>query len=110
MLGLSGLIVYWVNGRTREIGLRIALGAGRTLVLRLIASRTFVLIGLGVIVGGAASVVLGRFLEPALYVPAFDPISLSIGVAVLLAAGIVASVVPPRRATAIDPMSVLLQE
>jgi putative ABC transport system permease protein len=110
VLGLSGLIVYWVSRRTREIGLRMALGAGRSSVLRLIAGRTFVLIGFGVMVGGAVSIVLGKFLEPALYVPAFDPLSLAIGVAVLLAAGIVASVVPARRATAIDPMSVLRQE
>lgn len=110
MLGLSGLIVYWVSRRTREIGLRMALGASRRSVLRLVAGRTFVMIGLGLIAGGAASVVLGRLLEPALYVPAFDPLSLAMGVAVLLVAGVIASVVPVRRATSIDPMSVLRQD
>ncbi len=110
ILGLSGVIIYWVNRRTREIGLRMALGARRGSILRLVATRAFLLIGAGLVLGAGASLVLGRLVEPALYVPAFDPISLAIGVAVLLAAGIIASVVPARRATAIDPMSVLRQE
>jgi len=110
VLGLSGLVIYWVNRRAREIGLRMALGAGRRSVLRLIAVRTFVLIAAGLVVGGAASVFLGRLLEPALYVPAFDPLSLSVGVGVLLLAGVAASLVPARRATSIDPMSVLRQD
>jgi hypothetical protein len=110
VLGLSGLIIYWVNRRAREIALRVALGASRDSVLRLVAGRTFVLIGVGLLLGSAASVVLGRLLEPALYVPGFDPISLAIGVAVLLVAGVLASVVPVRRATSIHPMQVLREE
>ena len=110
VLGLSGLIVYWVNRRTREIGLRIALGARRSSVLRLIVRRTFALIGVGLLLGGAAAVVLGRLLEPALYVSGFDPASLAVGVAVLLVGGVIASVVPVRRATSIDPMRALRQE
>jgi predicted lysophospholipase L1 biosynthesis ABC-type transport system permease subunit len=67
-------------------------------------------LGFGLILGGIGSVVLGRLVEPVLYVPAFDPISLSIGVVVLLVAGVLASIAPMRRATAIDPMAVLRQE
>lgn len=110
VLGLSGLVIYWVNRRTREIGLRIALGAGRSSVLRLVARRTFGLIAIGATLGGTASIVLGQLLEPALYVPGFDPLSLSIGVIALLAAGVIASIVPIRRATSIDPMQVLRQQ
>ena len=88
----------------------MALGAKRESVLRLVAGRTFVLIALGVVVGGGAAVVLGQLLAPALYVPGFDPASLGAGIAVLLLAGVVACVVPARRATSIDPMSVLRQE
>jgi ABC-type antimicrobial peptide transport system permease subunit len=110
VLGLSGLVLYWVNQRSREIGLRIALGAPRSSVLRLVASRMLALIGGGLILGGAASVVLGRLLEPALYVPGFDPASLAIGVAVLLVAGAIAIVVPVRRAASIDPIAVLRQD
>jgi ABC-type antimicrobial peptide transport system permease subunit len=110
VLGLSGLIIYWVNRRTREIGLRIALGAHRNSVLRLIVRRTFALIGAGLVLGGTAAVVLGRLIEPALYVSGFDPLSLTIGVGVLLVGGVIASVVPVRRATSIDPMRALRQE
>jgi predicted permease len=110
ILGLSGLIIYWVNRRTREIGLRIALGAHRNSVLRLIVGRTFALIGVGLVLGGAAAVVLARVLEPALYVSGFDPLSLAVGVGVLLIGGMIASVVPVRRATSIDPMRALRQE
>ncbi len=110
VLGLAGLIVYWVSRRTREIGLRIALGAGRASVLRLVAGRAFALIGVGLLIGATGSVLLGRLVQPMLYVAAFDPLSLAIGVGVLLLAGVLASIVPARRAAAIDPMMVLRQE
>ena len=110
VLGLSGLIVYWVSRRGREIGLRMALGAGRSAVVTLVARRAFALVGFGLILGSVISAVLGRLLEAVLYVPAFDPISLSIGVVVLLVAGVLASVVPVRRAMSIDPMMVLRRE
>ena len=110
VLGLAGLIVYWVSRRTREIGLRIALGAGRASVLRLVAGRAFALVGVGLLIGVAGSVLLGRLVQPLLYVAAFDPLSLAIGIGVLLLAGVLASIVPARRATAIDPMTVLRQE
>jgi ABC-type antimicrobial peptide transport system permease subunit len=110
VLGLSGLIIYWVSRHRREIGLRMALGADRSSVLGLIVGRALALTGFGVIVGGVGAVVLGRLLDPVLYVPALDPISLSIGVTVLLLAGALASVAPVRRATSIDPMAVLRQE
>jgi putative ABC transport system permease protein len=110
VLGLWGLIAYWVSRRTREIGLRIALGAGRASVLRLVAGRAFGLIGLGLLIGMTGSVLLGQLVKPLLYVAAFDPLSLSLGVGILVVAGLLASIVPAQRATAIDPMTVLRQE
>jgi putative ABC transport system permease protein len=110
VLGLSGLIIYWVSRRAAEIGLRMALGADRGSVLRLIAGRVFALIGVGLVIGGAGSIVLGRLLEGMLYVPAFDPAALAIALAVSLLAGGLAIIVPVRRATSIDPMTVLRQD
>jgi ABC-type antimicrobial peptide transport system permease subunit len=110
ILGLAGSIIYWVSRHRREIGLRMALGAGRSAVLRLIAGRVFAVVGVGLLVGGAVALALGRLLESVLYVPAFDTVSLAIGVLVLLVAGVLASVVPTRRATAVDPMAVLREQ
>jgi predicted permease len=110
VLGLSGLIAYWVNRRAREIGLRMALGAGRGSVLRLVASRAVVLVGGGLVFGGVLALALGQLLQPALYVSGFDPVSLGVGVAVLIVAGVIASVIPARRAASIDPMTVLRQD
>jgi len=110
VLGLSGLIAYWVNRRAREIGLRMALGAGRGSVVRLVARRAVVLVGVGLLFGGAVSLLVGRVMQPALYVPAFDPVSLGVGVMVLIIAGVVSSVIPARRAASIDPMTVLRQD
>jgi predicted permease len=110
VLGLSGLIAYWVNRRAREIGLRMALGAGRVSVLGLVARRAFVLVGVGLAFGGVVSLLVGRVMQPALYVPGFDPVSLGVGVAVLIVAGVVASAIPARRAASIDPMTVLRQD
>ena len=110
----------------RNTGVAFGLGAGQGLPFAAITGIALALvvllalqprnrtwtrsIALGLVVGGAASVLLGRVLEPALYVSAFDPLSLSIGVGVLLLAGVAASLVPARRATSIDPMSVLRQD
>jgi putative ABC transport system permease protein len=110
ILGLAGSIIYWVSRHRREIGLRMALGAGRSAVLRLIAGRVFAVVGVGLVVGGAVALALGRLLESVLYVPAFDTVSLAVGVLVLLVAGVLASVVPTRRATAVDPMAVLREQ
>jgi ABC-type antimicrobial peptide transport system permease subunit len=110
VLGLSGLIAYWVNRRAREIGLRMALGAGRGSVLRLVARRAVVLVGGGLVFGGVLAIAVGKVMQPALYVPGFDPISLGVGVAVLIVAGVIASVIPARRAASIDPMTVLRQD
>jgi ABC-type antimicrobial peptide transport system permease subunit len=110
VLGLSGLIAYWVNRRAREIGLRMALGAGRSSVLALVARRAVMLVGVGLVFGGAVSLLVARVMQPALYVSAFDPVSLGVGVAVLLIAAVIASAIPARRAASIDPMTVLRQD
>ena len=110
ILGLSALIVYWVSRHRREIGLRMALGANRGSLFGLIVGRTMLLVALGAIIGSLGAVALGRLLQQILYVPSLDPVSLTLGVIVLILAGTLATVAPVRRATSIDPMTVLRQE
>ncbi len=79
-------------------------------MLRLVGGHAFALIGVGLILGSVGSVAIGRLLSVVLYVPAFDAVSLSIGVAVILIGGVLASVVPARRATSIEPMTALRRD
>ncbi|MEN6426953.1 MAG: ABC transporter permease [Phycisphaerales bacterium] len=107
-VGIHGVMSYLVTQRTREIGLRMALGAERTDVLRLVAQRGMILTGLGLAVGGIGSFGLTRFLSSLLYeVSPTDPLTFA-GVAGLLAAvALLACYVPARRAARIDPMVAL---
>lgn len=107
-VGLYGVMAYTVSQRTREIGIRIALGAPRTRIARSVLLR-----GVLLAVAGAALGVVGahwgtRLVESSLYgVTRTDPWSLAAGVIVLVAAAVVACVVPTRRALAVDPMTAI---
>ncbi|MCU1339923.1 MAG: efflux pump, inner rane subunit [Bryobacterales bacterium] len=103
-LGLYGVISYSVAQRTREIGIRIALGAERLSVLKLVVGQGFVLAAIGVVIGIAAAALTGRFLESQLFqVSAFDPLTIFVTAGALLMAGLVASYLPARRAVRVDP-------
>lgn len=104
VLGLYGVISYSVAQRTREMGIRIALGADRSSVLRLVVGQGFRLAAAGVTIGIAIAALAGRLLESQLYqVSAFDPATMFATVAILLAAGAVASYLPARTAVRVDP-------
>ena len=107
-LGLYGVTSYAVSRRQFEIGIRMALGAGRRHVLSLVLVRSLAITAAGVTLGIAASVATTRYLATLLFgVSALDPVTLT-GVALLLiavAAG--AALIPARRATRIDPMVAL---
>ncbi|MFP2963538.1 FtsX-like permease family protein, partial [Myxococcus sp. 1LA] len=107
-LGISGVIGYSVAQRTREMGIRMALGASRTSVLALVLKQGLGLTGLGVALGQALSLVLARLLDAMLYgVAAYDA-GTFVGVAVLLGAvALVATWLPARRATHVDPIIAL---
>ena len=108
IVGLYGLMVYTVNQRVHEIGIRIALGANRGDVLRMVIAQGLKLAIAGVLVGVLSSLALGRILSGFLYgVSPTDPITI-LGVAVLLIfVALLASYLPARRATRVDPMVAL---
>jgi putative ABC transport system permease protein len=110
-LGLYGVISYSVAQRTREIGIRIALGAERRSVLKLVVGQGFRLAATGVAIGIAGVALAGRFLETQLFqVSAFDPPTIVATAAALLSAGLLASYLPARRAVRVDPAVTLRSE
>ncbi|HTQ62238.1 MAG TPA: ABC transporter permease [Candidatus Solibacter sp.] len=110
-LGLSGVVAFSVARRTREIGIRMALGAQPSDILRSVVSRMSVLVTLGIVVGLGAALELSRLLGSMLYeVKAVDPLAF-VGASLLL--GIVAAIAaywPARHATQIDPVVALRHE
>ena len=110
-VGLYGITSYQVARRTSEIGLRMALGADRGNVVRLVMRGALTLVGLGLLIGVPVALVGARFMADQLYdVKAYDPISLLIAMAILAAAAIAAGFIPARRASQIEPMIALRSE
>jgi putative ABC transport system permease protein len=110
-MGVYSVLSYSVAQRTREIGLRVALGARRGDVVRLVVRDAARLAGLGIIVGLAGALSLTRLMTDLLYgVRATDAATLVAVSAVLATASITAGYVPARRATAVDPMVALRYE
>ena len=110
-IGLYGVLAYSVARRTREIGIRMALGAQRADVMRLILSQGLVLVAVGGVIGITVALVTGRVLRAYLVgVSQTDPVTF-IAVALLLAAvAMLACRFPARRAGRIDPMEALRYE
>jgi putative ABC transport system permease protein len=110
-VGLYGVIAFFVANRTREIGIRMAIGAQRADVLRLIISEGARLAVLGVILGVAASLAISRLLSSLLFgISPTDPMTF-VGVVVLLGiVSLVASYIPARRALRVDPVTALRYE
>ncbi len=107
-IGLYGIMAYSVNLRQREIGVRMALGAARASVLRLVLRQGMTLVLSGVIIGFAGALGAGRLLSRMLYgVSASDPISVAGAAFVLLAAALLACYFPARRASRLDPLAAL---
>ncbi len=109
--GVYALMAYLVALRTREYGIRLALGADAARVLRLVLRRGALLAGLGLATGIACAVVLTRFLQTLLYgVAAIDPATFAAGAVLLGLVALGASVVPARRAARVDPVIALRPE
>jgi predicted permease len=109
--GIYGLMAYTVSQRRREIGVRMALGAQRRDVLRLVLTRALGIVVAGLIVGLAGAAAVTRVLQRFLFgVTPTDPIAFTVVTLLLLAVGLMAAWLPARRATRIDPCTALRAE
>jgi predicted permease len=110
IIGIYGLLAYWVGQRTREIGVRAALGANRSQLMGLVVGQGLLLAAIGVVTGGVAAAGLGRLVETQLYsVQPLDIVSFAATAGVMIATAFIASVVPALRALRIDPINALRQ-
>jgi ABC-type antimicrobial peptide transport system permease subunit len=111
VIGLYGVIAYIVQRRTNEIGIRMALGAGRGSILRMILIDALLLLAVGIVVGLGLSVALAKTASSLLFgVKPADPITLGLAAALVAVVAAAASYIPARRASKVDPMVALRYE
>jgi putative ABC transport system permease protein len=111
VLGLYGVIAYMVTRRRNEIGLRIALGANRGRVIRLVLKEAGVLLAAGLIVGVGIALWAGRAASSMLYgLKSYDPVTMVGAIGLLAAIALLASYVPAHRAARLEPMNALREE
>jgi ABC-type antimicrobial peptide transport system permease subunit len=107
-VGVFGVLAFWVGRQRREIGVRMAVGAGRTSVQRHVLRRGLAPVAAGLALGLAGAVALGGFMESLIFgVRPVDPPTLAAVAALLAAVSALAIWVPARRAARVDPVSVL---
>jgi predicted permease len=110
-VGLYGVMAYMVARRTREIGIRMALGAARGNVVWLVMREVLLLAAVGIAIGAPAAWLLSRFVEAQLFgVKPADPLTIAVSIAGIAAVATVSGYLPARRATSIDPMRALRWE
>ena len=111
MVGLYGVVAYSVTRRTREIGVRIALGAGRSHVLLMVLKRALLLVLIGLVLGMTGALAAGQLLRGMLYgIKPLDPVVLAVACCLIGLTGVLAAYLPARRATKVDPMEALRYE
>ena len=110
-VGLYGVMAYAVQQRTGEIGVRMALGADRMRVLKMVLRSAFSQIGIGMAIGIPAAIGAGKLMRDQLYgVTPWNPVMLALAVLTLALAALLASLVPARRAAGVEPMVALRNE
>jgi predicted permease len=103
--GSYGVTSYLVSQRTRELGIRVALGAGRSDISRAVLKGSLAVVSMGVVIGVASAIGAGRFLSALLFgVPPYDAVILTIAAIALFSTGLIANWLPARRASRVDPM------
>jgi putative ABC transport system permease protein len=110
-VGIYGVVAWNVTQRTKEIGVRLALGAGRKDVLLLVIGQSMLVVLIGVVIGVAGSFAVVRALKSQLFgISPFDPVTFIIVIGLLSASAFLACWLPARRATKVDPMVALRTE
>jgi predicted permease len=110
-MGMYSVMTYTVSHRTKEIGIRMALGAQVRDVLTLVVGQALRLVSVGVVVGVAGALVVARLLSGLLFgVSVSDPMTFLATLAILVSASLLATLIPARRATRVDPMVALRYE
>jgi putative ABC transport system permease protein len=110
-VGLYGVMAYMVEQRTGEIGIRMALGADRWRVVKMVLRRAFSQVGIGLALGIPAAIGAGRLMKDQLFgVKPWDPVMLVFATVLLALAAVLASVIPARRAAGVEPMVALRNE
>ena len=110
-VGLYGLMAYTVNRRTGEIGIRMALGAKRGQIARMVLRETFLLVAFGLAVGVPAAILASRLIASQLFeLKPGDPVTFLATCLIMAAAAVTASYLPARRAASVDPMQALRTE
>jgi ABC-type antimicrobial peptide transport system permease subunit len=111
VVGLYGLLSFLVEQRRPEIGIRMALGADRSDVVRMVMRQTLMLLVAGVAMGGGLALWSNRLLQGFLYgVSATDPWTMGLAPLTLMVCGVVAAVVPAQRAASVNPVEALRAE
>jgi ABC-type antimicrobial peptide transport system permease subunit len=111
VIGIYGVIAYVVSQRTREIGIRLALGAEPRQLKKMFLLHGLALSGVGAVVGLVAAMALGRLMSSLLFgISPLDPTAYIAALGVTIAAAALASYLPARRAAAIDPLETLKAE
>ena len=110
-VGLYGVMAYMVEQRTGEIGIRMALGADRWRVVKMVLRGAFSQVGIGLAIGIPAAILAGRLMKDQLFgVKPWDPVMLVFATLLLALAAVLASVIPARRAAGVEPMVALRNE